>query len=152
MRCSMINRLCKIIGSCIPLLYEAILHLVSLTSIQLLSLEFFLRIFFLDQPFYCILLIMEGLNRDTFCQIANFKRKTCCQREIIHGGAFFPRWHPSPSLPFNLICRGHCISLSQERRWNTLKTDQTSRGCHQRETQEEKIATTLATGRYDTFK
>ena len=33
------NRVCKIIGTDILLLYEAILHLVSLTSIQTLSLE-----------------------------------------------------------------------------------------------------------------
>ena len=33
------NRVCKIIGTDILKLYEAILHLVSLTSIQILSLE-----------------------------------------------------------------------------------------------------------------
>ena len=33
------NRVCKIIGTDILLLYEAILDLVSLTSIQILSLE-----------------------------------------------------------------------------------------------------------------
>ena len=36
----------------------------------------FLPTFFLDQPLYCVLLIIEGINLDTLCQIiANFYRK-----------------------------------------------------------------------------
>ena len=51
------------------LLYEAILHLVSLTSIQLLSLQVIFAHPFLDKLFYCVLLIMEGINLETKCQI-----------------------------------------------------------------------------------
>ena len=96
------NKLCKIIGTDILLLYEAILHLVSLTSIQILALEVVFA-----YPFYCVLLIMEGINQETLCQIiANFYQKKYSQREVIHGEPFLPGWHPQSSgLPCN--CRGH---------------------------------------------
>ena len=45
------NRLCEIIGADILLLYEAILHLVSLTSTQILFQEVFFALLFDDSIF-----------------------------------------------------------------------------------------------------
>ena len=74
------NRVCKIIGTDILMLYEAILHLVSLKSIQILSLEVVFAYPFLRQPFYCIFLIKEGINQKNLYQIiASFYQKNVAE-------------------------------------------------------------------------
>ena len=99
--------MCKITGTDILLLHVAIMHLVSLTSIQILSLEVVFSHSFRNKPFYCILLIMEGMNQETLIQIiANFYHGKYSQREIIYGKAFLLRWHPqNPGLPCYWICK-----------------------------------------------
>ena len=94
------NWVCKIIGTDKLLLYVAILHLVSLTSIQIFSLEVVFAHFFLDF-YFSLRSAHHGGNksRNSLPEYCKFLPKKCSQREFIHGEAFLPRWYPqNPAL------------------------------------------------------
>ena len=86
------NRVCKIIGTDLLLLYEAIVHLVSLTSIQILSLRVVFRLPFLRLAFLLHSAHHGGNKlRNSMADYCKFlRKKKCSQREVLHGEAFLP--------------------------------------------------------------